>query len=178
MWSFWRLWMTRTTRFAKSCLLDELLSPAVAQGGIPVAQTEVWYLWVMDDVFFQLLKAETLYLSVLVVIVTFFIRRSVELAYPKAKDPKSPFGRWWSGVLLYLLPVIAGGGIAALVKAYSSQLADIESPGGAAVWGITVGWFASFLYKVLRKTIKKRTGIDLTPDPVDPTKPLSDPPKA
>jgi len=134
------------------------------------------YLWGMDEVFSQLVKAETIYLSVLVVIVTFFVRRVVELAYPKAKDPENAFGRWWTGVLLYLLPVLVGAGIAAGVKHYSSDyLANLKTVGGAAVWGVIVGWFSSFLYKVLRKAVKKKTGIDLTPGPADPTKPLNKP---
>jgi hypothetical protein len=45
---------------------------------------------------------------------------------------------------------------------------DIKDLGGRLLFQGGVGWFASFMYKVLRKVILKKTGVDIQPGPVKP----------
>lgn len=137
----------------------------------------------MDQFKAQLLTKEAFILAVLVVIGTFFVRLIVETAVPSAKGVDSPkgttyktkFGLWWGSVILYAIPVLFGAGIAMLgVWVPSIWPAGVATFGGAVIWGIVVGWFSSFLYKVARKVLKKETGIDPLPGPVDPTKPSTE----
>jgi hypothetical protein len=136
----------------------------------------------MDQLIAQFWHRGTLYLGVAVVIVTFFARRIVELAAPSLKKQadendekptyKTKMAEWWNGVILYAIPVVAG--ILGAVFWRSYFCADVESLKDAGMFGAIVGWFSSFLYKVIRKTLKKKTGIDPIPGPIDPTE--SDPP--
>jgi len=139
----------------------------------------------MEQLYEQLISRETLILAFTIVIGTFFIRRIVETAVPSCKDKdgdklgstyKTKFGLWWNSVILYAIPVVLGALIA--IWAYTAGVlpGDFKSIPGAGMWGAVVGWCSSFLYKVARKFLKKKTGVDLTPGPADPTKPDSDPP--
>lgn len=139
-----------------------------------------------------LLQKGTLLLGVLVVIITFFIRLVAETAAPSLKkkaDENSPeityatpFARWWNSVILYALPVMIGGGLAMWKIAWF--LPESASRSDGLLMGIVVGWFSSFMYKVVRKVLKARTGIDPVPGPVSlvPDKPeedkKDDPPEA
>jgi hypothetical protein len=130
----------------------------------------------MDQLYEQLFHREALYLAFIVVIGTFFARRIIETAIPSCKDKgaglaseyKTKFGLWWNSVILYAIPVVFGGGIAA--AAFGSYTPNnITSRGAAVLWGAVIGWCSSFIYKVARKFLKKKTGVDLTPGPSDPT---------
>jgi len=139
----------------------------------------------MDQLYNQLLNKETLILAFIVVIGTFFVRRIVETAVPSCKDIakngdskyKTKFGLWWNSVILYAIPVILGAAVAIWAYKASVLPGEFKTTPGAAMWGAVVGWCSSFLYKVARKFLKKKTGVDLTPGPADPTKKDSDPPK-
>ena len=39
----------------------------------------------------------------------------------------------------------------------------IGDKGGKVMFGGAVGWFSGFLYKLLRKILKQKAGIDITP---------------
>jgi hypothetical protein len=137
----------------------------------------------MDHAYNQLLDKGSIITALLVVIATFFIRRIVETAVPSAKGVDTPkgtvyktrFGLWWNSVVLYAIPVVLGSGIAVLGKWVPYLLpAGVTTLGGAVLWGAIVGWFSSFLYKVFRKLLKDKTGIDPLPGPIDPEKPSDD----
>ncbi|MFA5202888.1 MAG: hypothetical protein WC708_00530 [Lentisphaeria bacterium] len=114
----------------------------------------------------------TYILGVGIFIVVFMIRKIVESAWPKLKkqadanDPKLTYltsmARWWNEVILYLLPVILGS-FCGLIKS-DFLFAGIGVKGGKIIFGAVVGWFASFLYKLLRRVIKQKTGVDIIPD--------------
>lgn len=114
----------------------------------------------------------TYILGVGIFIVVFMLRRIVESAWPKLKkqadanDPKTTYlttmSRWWNEVILYLLPVILGA-FCGLIKS-DFLFAGIGDKGGKVIFGAVIGWFASFLYKLLRKVIKQKTGVDIIPD--------------
>lgn len=123
----------------------------------------------MDEVVSSLLSYSSVILSLAVVILTFFIRGVVEVAVPsvkKAADENSPdvtyktsFSEWWNKVILYAIPVVIGATLAVTVKDLAPQ--GFVGAGGALIYGAIVGWFSSFLYKVFRKILKARTGLDL-----------------
>jgi hypothetical protein len=141
----------------------------------------------MDQLFDQLLRRETIYLAFFVVIVTFFIRRIVETAVPSAKGVenghkgatyKTKFGLWWNSVILYAIPVLLGAGVAILAFGSDYLPEDLKTRAGAGMWGAVIGWCSSFIYKVTRKFLKKKTGVDLTPGPAEPDKKDSEKPPA
>lgn len=128
----------------------------------------------MDQAISQFLTAGTAVLALSVVIFTFFIRRSVETAWPsvkKAADENHPdvtykttFARWWNQVILYAVPVIVGGGIGLLHVPYLFSVEGIgESTSSRIFFGGVVGWMSSYLYKIVRMTLKQKTGVDIQP---------------
>lgn len=141
----------------------------------------------MDQLIAQFWQLGTLYLCFAVIISTFFVRRIVEFSVPSAKKQgdendgtltyKTKFAVWWNGVILYALPVLAGVGFALGWQSFFCSGDAAQSLKDAGMFGAIVGWFSSFLYKVVRKTLKKKTGIDPIPGPIDPTEPDSEPPK-
>jgi hypothetical protein len=132
-------------------------------------------------------------LSVMVVILTFFTKKVVELAYPAAKKQKqvgdiarpsegtyldsakpgkavvsvstysNSFARWWNEVILYAIPVVWGA-LAALVGGSSEWLfPGFDTVGVKVMFGCGAGWFSSFFYKIIRKMVLKKTGVDIQP---------------
>lgn len=122
----------------------------------------------MEQAATKLMSMSSVYLAIAVVIITFFIRRIVETALPSARDtdPQTNFGKWWQGVILYALPV-GFGALLAVGDAFSglNVVEGGQTMGGQIIYGGIVGWFSGFLYKVFRKTLRKRTGIDPIPGP-------------
>lgn len=132
----------------------------------------------MDQAVTKLLSMGAVYLALATVIITFFIRRIVETALPSAKKspPQTTFARWWQSVILYGLPVVTGALLSVgEATAGFSVVEGGNTLGGQIIFGMIVGWFSGFLYKVFRKTLKKKTGIDPVPGP--PSVMGSDPPK-
>lgn len=128
----------------------------------------------MDEVASQILSYRTLVLMVANLIGTFFIRRIVETAFPKVKQAApetalavsytNPWSVWWNQVILYAIPVVIGIGLALLIDDWKMPIEDGApsiSTGGNMIYGIITGWFSGFGYKVVRKTLKQKTGIDL-----------------
>jgi hypothetical protein len=140
----------------------------------------------MNQLIAQFWQLGTFYLGIAVVIATFFVRRIVEQAIPSIKkaahenDPKPTYktklAEWWNKVLLYLIPVVVGILGAIFWQDFFCSGEASENLKDAGMFGAIMGWFSSFLYKVVRKTLYKRTGIDPIPGPLDPTEKDSDPP--
>lgn len=136
----------------------------------------------MDEAVSQLLSYKTVILMVAVTIGTFFIRRIVETAFPKVKQaaPETAHAvtytnkaaEWWNKVILYLIPVLVGAGLALTIKDLVS-LEGFTTKGSLAMYGSICGWFSATGYKILRQTIKKKTGIELPSATVPP--PAEDP---
>lgn len=129
------------------------------------------------DVFALLTRPGTYMLGVFVYVVVLFIRRVVESINPSLKkqaDANSPkitylnnYARWWNEVVLYALPAFIGGGSA--ISQSEFFFAGIGDRGGKVVFGVVVGWFSGFLYKLLKKIIQQKAGVDLSPgDSVSP----------
>lgn len=137
----------------------------------------------MDSAYAQLLTKDAFIAAILVVIGTFFVRKIVETAVPSAKGEDTPkgsvyktrFGLWWNSVILYAIPVVFGAGVGALGKWTNYLVPEgMTTMGGAILWGVVVGWFSSFLYKVARKLLKDKTGVELPAGPGDDDKALTD----
>lgn len=127
------------------------------------------------DILGLLTRPGTYVLALGIFIVTFFIRRFIESIWPRLKkqhDENSPkitylsnTARWWNDVILPVTPV-ALGAISAIWQ--STFFFDgIGDKGGRYAFGGAVGWFAATLYKGLRRAVKQKLGLELTPEPGD-----------
>jgi hypothetical protein len=128
----------------------------------------------MDEAVTTLLSTGALILGLTAFIGTFIIRRIVETAVPTARKQadanapgatySTPFSRWWNEVILYAMPAIIGGSCGAVNLGEA-----LNSDAGKTLWGrmffgMIVGFFSGFIYKVARKLLKKTTGVDLEPE--------------
>lgn len=130
----------------------------------------------MEEITSQVLRPGTFAVAVAVVVFTFFIRRVVETVRPELKKQAdanakeitylTPLARWWNTVILYAIPVVLGAGTALIGSDFIHG--DIKDVGGRLLFQGGVGWFASFMYKILRKLILQKTGVDIQPGPVGP----------
>jgi hypothetical protein len=130
----------------------------------------------MEQITSQIFRPGTFSVAVAVVVLTFFVRRIVETIWrdlkkqASANSPnityKSNMAIWWNTVILYAIPVFLG----ALASFIPSDFlhGDIKDLGGKILFQGGVGWFASFLYKILRKLILKETGVDIQPESLMP----------
>lgn len=136
----------------------------------------------MEQILAQVLRPGTFVVAVAVVIATFFIKRIAELTHPKLKKTKQVGGEgkeviratayanklslWWNEVILYAIPVLVG----ALFALSSSEFlfGDIDTVGGKAMFSAGVGWFSGFFYKIFRKLVLKKTGVDIKPGSIRP----------
>lgn len=123
------------------------------------------------DIVDLLTRPGTYVLGVFIYVLVFFMRRVIEGIDPTLKkqaDANSPKitylnnrARWWNEVVLYAFPVLVGGGTALSKSEFF--FAGIGDRGGKVIFGAVVGWFSSFLYKLLKKVIKQKVGVDLSP---------------
>lgn len=132
----------------------------------------------MDNAIEQLLNFGTMIFAISVVIVTFFIRRILETAWPALRKKadenalaltySSSLARWYQQVVLYAIPVVAGGVIGLLKIPYFFP-ETVQTASGRLFFGGVVGWFSSAVYKVVKRTLAKRgvdlPGASLTPPP-------------
>ena len=128
----------------------------------------------MDEAVSHLLSTGAMILGMLTFIGTFLLRRIVETAVPSAKKKADAneagitymtgFSRWWNEVILYALPAIVGAciGIANIEMIFTEV--GFNSLSGRVVFGGVVGFFSGFIYKVVRKILKKTTGVDFAPE--------------
>jgi undecaprenyl pyrophosphate phosphatase UppP len=137
------------------------------------------------DIIDLLTRSGTYVLAMAVFILTWVLRAIVETAWPSLKKHadanciaytyKTAGSRWWNEVLLYIIPV-AIGGLFGLTVSSSFLFGDIHELSTKVTLGGVVGWLASFLYKILRKAIKQKTGVDILPDTTLVEPGLVDPP--
>lgn len=125
------------------------------------------------DIIGLLTRPGTYVLAVSIFILTYFIKRIVQTAMPwwvKQHDENSPKvtyltrgARWWNEVILYLLPVALGVLAGALL--HSNFFFDgIGDKGGRLGFGGGVGWFSGVLYKIVKKLLWQKAGLEITPD--------------
>lgn len=130
----------------------------------------------MDQTVQQFISFGAILLALAVFIITFFIRRSAELAFPvlvktscTEKDPS--ISTWWNQVILYAIPVIVGGlfGLMNAPLLFGDQLKTMSA---RCLFGGVVGWFSGFIYKIVKKIIGDKAGVtpDESPAVVDNTK--------
>jgi len=132
----------------------------------------------MEDVVAQFLSKGTAVIALTVVMVGFFVKRFVELAWPKLRsvakemDPKPMYTNkaalWWNTIGLYVLPVFLGGLFGALTKDSFFYGPDIKTTSARVFYAGVVGWFADVIYEIIQKALQKTTGVSL-PNPNDRT---------
>ena len=128
------------------------------------------------------LRPGTFAIAVAVVILTFFTKRIVEIALPQWKAKKvlsdtpsadskemmkahtysTKPALWWNEVILYAVPVTFGALLGLMDSKFMHGSANGEL-GARIMWSSGVGWFSSFFYKVLRKVLLQKTGVDIKP---------------
>lgn len=103
-------------------------------------------------------------------VVSFAVRRLSEALFPtlSAKTPCSSTERVWEGVVLPTLPAVLGALFAALVKTYPYPEVVSGSPALRVLYGLAIGWFAAWEYKVLKFLLKKKWNIPFPDDTVPP----------
>lgn len=123
------------------------------------------------DILELLTRSGTYVLAVSVFVATFFTRRGVEILWPSLKKQAdanapavtypTPMSRWWNEVILYAIPVVFG-----VLASFSNSSFLFENMDGTAraLFGGGVGWFSSFLYKMVKRGIKQKMG-DSKSDP-------------
>lgn len=131
------------------------------------------------DIIALLTRSGTYVLAMAVFILTWFARVLVENTWPTLKKQAdanaraatylTKGSRWWNEVVLYIIPVFIGGLFGLFLKS-EFFFGDIKEVSTRVTLGGVVGWLASFLYKILRKAIKQKTGVDILPE-----SPSSDP---
>ena len=136
----------------------------------------------MDNAIDLLLRQGTVALAIVVVIGTFFARRIVETAVPSIKQQaheNSPqvtyptkLSEWWNKVILYAIPPFFGGLAGMLQIPFVFPPEQFHTTGGRIIFGIGVGWFSSFIYKVLKNMISKSTGVELPSGSTPPEAPI------
>ena len=142
----------------------------------------------MDEAVNHLLSLGALMLGLVSFIGTFLVRRVAETAFPglrkrsDANEPGLTYGstgsRWWNEVVLYALPAIVGALIGLSNIPYIFGGMHIDTVGGRVMFGIVMGFFSGFTYKVFAKGARRVTGVDLLPDRGGSLPPPSDPPGA
>lgn len=122
----------------------------------------------MDDALTNFIGWHTLIFGLACWILTFFTRKIVETAVPTLKKVsdangegvtyKTTFARWWNEVILYALPVAWGSLSATLATMYPFP-AGLTSFSARLFFGIVVGFFSGFIYKILKKMVLKKFDI-------------------
>lgn len=122
----------------------------------------------MEEFTSHIIRPGTVAIAIAVFIATFFTRRVVENLAPSlaqgtsSASYSSRMQLWWNSVILYAIPVMYGC-LMALSKSVW-LFGQIDTAGGKVLFGGGVGWFASFLYKIVRKAVMVKVGVDILPD--------------
>lgn len=128
----------------------------------------------MDEAVAQFLSTGTVVLAGVCIVGSFFIRRIVETAVPSVRqtaDENSPktsypnaLSRWWNQVILYSIPVIVGC-LVGLIQVEFIFGSQINTLSGRVFYGMVVGFFSGFLYKIFRRALASKAGIELPSTP-------------
>lgn len=122
------------------------------------------------DIIALLTRPGTYVLAISIFVLTLFIRRIVETAWPKLKkqhDENSPnvtyltqTARWWNTVILAMLPV-AFGILAGLLIKSDFFFSGIGDKGGRLAFGGGAGWFSGTLYALLKKLLFQKFNLEV-----------------
>ncbi len=124
----------------------------------------------MDEAITHLWSLGSLVLAMVIVIATFMIRKIVETAVPTIKKKadenspaityETPLARWWDQVILHLIPEVIGAGIGFFPSTFLFG-EQIQTMGSRMLYGVVIAWFSGATYKILRKTLAAKAGIEL-----------------
>ena len=128
----------------------------------------------MEETTSQILRSGTVAVAVAAFVFTFFVRRILETRWPhlmKSQNGNEPpyrtsLAMWWNKVILYLLPVLFGAATAFIDSDFLHG--SIKDFGGRLLFQGGVGWFSSFLYKILKQVIQSKLGVDIQDGSIAP----------
>lgn len=136
------------------------------------------------DIIVLLTRSGTYVLAVAVFAIVMMLRRFIETAAPSLKkkaDENAPeptyatsMARWWNQVILFNMPVAVGGLFGLFIQS-EFFFGDIAERSVRMTLGGVIGWFSSFLYNLLRRAIKQKMGLDISPS--DPALDSISPPR-
>ncbi len=122
----------------------------------------------MENALTNFLGWHTLIFGLMCWILTFITRRIVETALPHLKKSadanhkdvtyKTTFARWWNEVILYVMPPSWGalaGGLASMYP-FPDGLTSLSA---RLFFGVVVGFFSGFIYKIVKKVVLKKFDI-------------------
>lgn len=133
----------------------------------------------------QFLRPGTFVVVIAVYVLSFFTARIVHTALPwwRAKKEMTSDGKevvrtkryptklamWWNEVMLPAVPVLYG----AVLGFATSSVEFLWGPAAeqlsvCVMIGGGLGWFTTFLYKIARKLILQKAGVDIKPGSVPP----------
>lgn len=125
----------------------------------------------MDEAFKDFFGVHTVVFAAVCWIGTFLIRRIVETTWPSLKKAASEMAEaatyktsmacWWNQVILYFVPVVLGATASTLATMYPFP-AGIQSVSGRLFFGIVVGFFSGFLFKVVKPIFVRIFGLKET----------------
>lgn len=118
---------------------------------------------------FDFSKLDPIALCVLgigVFILTFFIRRICETAWPVLKPNASAeeakplyvtkISLWWNTIIIYAIPVLLGAGLTLAAPGYFRP--DTKSAVALTMYGCCIGWFSGFIYTIVLKMFMAKIG--------------------
>ena len=122
----------------------------------------------MDDAFKEYFGVHTIVFAAVCWIGTFLIRRVVETTWPSLKKAaselsaaptyNSAISSYWNQVILYFIPPVLGLAAAMLATMYPFP-PGIQSLSGRAFFGVTVGFFSGFLFKLVKPVLTRAFGV-------------------
>lgn len=117
----------------------------------------------------QFFTLGTAIIALACVMATGVVKRLVENIWPylkKAADEnakgvtfKTPMARWWSRVILPSISVVMGGVLGVIPADY--LFGAVGDRSSRVFYGLVVGWLSTTIYKIIKKVIEKRTGVNL-----------------
>lgn len=131
----------------------------------------------IEPILERLLRPSSFLIIVAVIVLTFVVKKTAFIVRPDwrpgrtlVKHPdsktstyanvyKSRWAEWWNEVGLALTPVLIGMLFA--ISGTSSLHDEGDTKLIRLLWDGSLGWFASFLYQIVRKLILQKTGVTL-----------------
>ena len=95
-------------------------------------------------------------------------RRIEETAAPKLKCADAPYpnkmAMWWNSVILYVIPVAYGIGLALIVRKTNYFPVDFKEVVPSIIFGVAIGFMSGFFYKLLKRLFLKEAGAEKEED--------------
>lgn len=108
----------------------------------------------MDNILQALLGWQIVLFGLGLVAITFIARRFVEFFLDQTWVPASKTSKFWREVILPILPVLLGPGIAYLSTSYPYP-EDLKVTSGRVMFGLVAGLLSGLFFRVIKGTLAK-----------------------